>query len=232
MKIIVTDLTRFNNQDVCIAGICPDTGACIRPLPYLSKAECRERNILPGEILAGQFTPSRCSRPHVEDHSWKNRDFCGPCSSATFRNILAESATESVEDGFSVRIPRGQKYIPTETPPNTSIITLRIDPRGWQILRDRYNKVKVHLRENSGREFQYVPITDLGLYEYVMSHVADDGALGRLNDFLCSQREVFIRVGLGREYRVPDRGRGFWIQVNGIYTFPECFKDIRCHWRG
>lgn len=232
MKIIVTDLTRFKNQDVCIAGICPDTGACIRPLPYLSRAKCRELNILPGAILTGQFTPRQCSPPHVEDHSYKDLAFWGSCSSATFRNILAESAAESVEDGFSVRIPRGQKYIPTETPPNTSIITLRIDTRGLQILRDRYNKVKVHLRENSGGEFQYVPVTDLVLCEYVLSHVADDAALDRLNDFLCSQREVFIRVGLGREYRAPDGKTGFWIQVNGIYTFPDCFEYMRCHQRG
>lgn len=231
MKIIVTDLTRFKNQDVCIAGICPETGVCIRPLPYLSKAKCRQLNILPGAILTGQFTPRRCSPPHVEDHSYGNLVFCGPCPSATFRDILAGSAAESVEDGFSIRIPQGQKYIPTETPPNTSIITLRTDPQGLQILRDRYNRVKIHLRENSGREFQYVPITDLGFYEYVMSHVGDDGVLRRVNDFICSQREVFIRVGLGREYRVPDGREGFWIQANGIYTFPDCPDDIRCHQR-
>ncbi len=230
MKIIVTDLTRFNNQDVCIAGICPDTGACIRPLPYLSKARCLELNILPGAILAGQFTPRRCSPPHGEDHSYKNLVFCGPCSSAAFRNILAESATESVEDGFSVRIPQGQKYIPTETPPNISIITLRIDPQGLQIVKDCYNdtKLRVHIMENSGRELRYISITDLGFYECAMSHVAERGALDRLNDFLHSQEEVFVRVGLSREHESQGR-KGFWIQANGIYTFPDCPKDIRSY---
>jgi len=232
MKMIVTDLTRFKSQDVCIAGICPETGVCIRPLPYLSKANCRELNILPGAILTGQFTPRRCSPPHAEDHSYHNLVFCGPCPSATFRDILAESAAESVKDGFSIRIPQSRKYIPPETPPNTSIITLRTDPRGLQILRDGYNRVKIHLRENSGREFQYVPITDLGFYEYATSHAAEHGALNGLNDFLRRQEEVFVRVGLSREHESPDGRRGFWIQANGIYTFPDCPEDIRCYHRG
>jgi hypothetical protein len=237
MEIIVTDLTRFENQNVCIAGICPETGVCIRPLPYLSKAKCRELNILPGAILTGQFTPRRCSPPHLEDHSCENLAACGPCSSVTFHHILAGRAAESVEDGFSVRIPQGQKYIPTETPPNTSIITLRIEPRGLQVVKDCYNdsKLRVHIMENSGREFRYISITDLGFYEYAMSHAAEHGALDsltqRVNGFLHSQEEVFVRVGLSREYQSPDGRRGFWIQANGIYTFPGCPADIRCYHR-
>jgi len=232
MKIIVTDLTKFKNQDVCIAGICPETGVCIRPRPYLSKAKCRELNILPGAILTGQFTPKRCSAPHVEDHFYENLVVCGPCSSVMFHRILAESATESVEDGFSIRIPQGQKYIPTETPPNLSIITLRIDPQGLQIVKDCYNntKLRVHITENSGREFRYISITDLGFYECAMSHVAERGALDRLNDFFHSQEEVFIRVGLSREHESQGR-KGFWIQANGIYTFPDCPEDIRRYHR-
>lgn len=229
MEIIVTDLTRFENQNVCIAGICPETGVCIRPLPYLSKARCRELNILPGAVLRGQFTPKPCSPPHVEDHSYENLVFCGPCPSATFRDILVESVARSVEDGFSVHIPHGQRCIPPETPPSTSITTVCVNPSGLQIARDRYNKVRIHLQENSGREFRDVPITDLGFYENAMSHVAEHRALSRLNDFLHSQEEVFVRVGLSREYQSPDGRRGFWIQANGIYTFPDCPEGIRCY---
>ncbi len=103
-----------------------------------------------------------------------------------------------------------------------------------QIVQDRYNeaKLKVHIRENSGREFRYIPITDLGFYEYAINDESRYGALNRLNDFLHSQEEIFVRIGLGRRYKVPDGRDGFWIQANGIYTFPECPEGIRCYRRG
>ena len=55
-NIIVTDLTRFTNKNiVCTAGIDPNDGQCIRPMPYLPSSECRRLKILPGapEPVAG-----------------------------------------------------------------------------------------------------------------------------------------------------------------------------------
>ena len=56
MEIIITDLTRFSNPEiVCIAGINMATSECIRPLPYISVADCKRLNILPGSKLEGVF---------------------------------------------------------------------------------------------------------------------------------------------------------------------------------
>jgi len=78
-NIIVTDLTRFSNPDkVCIAGIDIETGKCIRPLPYLSIAECEKLHVLPGTILSGNFTKRlQVEGPHQDDRNYQNLSFHG-----------------------------------------------------------------------------------------------------------------------------------------------------------
>jgi hypothetical protein len=39
---------------------------CIRPLPYVAKAECKRLKLLPGAILEGKFTrPKGVDKPHT-----------------------------------------------------------------------------------------------------------------------------------------------------------------------
>ncbi len=127
MRIIITDLTRFANQDiVCIAGINPETNECIRPMPYILKSSCRKHNILPGAIIEGDFTPYQCDAPHMEDKNYANLKLIGPCSSEEFKKILEITSCLSVEDGFGVTLTPNQKYISHNSPPTKSIITLSL----------------------------------------------------------------------------------------------------------
>jgi hypothetical protein len=48
-----------------------------------------------------------------------------------------------------------------------------------------------------------------------------------LNDFIHQQQEACVRVGLSREYQSPDGRQGFWMQINGVYTFPGFFEGTR-----
>lgn len=231
MDIIITDLTRFANQNiVCIAGINPTTNECIRPMPYLSTSECHRLNILPGAILSGKFTQIPCTDPHTEDRNYQGRlRFKGPCSAEAFSTVLKASESPNTEEGFSVEIPHGQKYIPDTTPPQKSIITLSVEPCEFRIVPDSYKpgKIKVIFSDKSGREFRYLAITDLGFYSYAESNRGDD--FSNLNSFIHSQSEIYVRLGLGRVYKSPDGRNGFWMQVNGIYTFPEYLGEIRCY---
>lgn len=67
MEIIITDLTRFSNPEiVCIAGINPITGECIRPLPYIELSKCEKFDILPGNVLDGDFSKiAGLDKPHT-----------------------------------------------------------------------------------------------------------------------------------------------------------------------
>ena len=230
-KVIVTDLTRFAHmEEVCIAGLSFDGQRCIRPRPYLARSRCVELNILPGTILEGRFECRHSAPPHIEDHSYSNLRICGPCSSECFRGVLDGSRVPTVAEGFAITLPKGQKHIPIDRPPNRSIITIPVDPRGIQIVSSRYNgKPKAHLTDESGREFSFLSITDLGFHEYATQCADSRVALRRLNDFIHEQEEIYVRVGLSHEHETDDGRRGFWLQVNGIYTFPEFFEQIRCY---
>ncbi len=231
MDIIITDLTRFANPDIlCTAGVNPETNECVRPLPYLATSECRRLNILPGATIRGNFVSERRANPHSEDRKHGKLSFLGPCGSEKFRSILEATTCPSVEAGFDIPLEEGQKHVPNDTPPRISIITLSIDPTELNIVSDSYTpgKIKVIFTDRAGKSFRYLPITDLGFYNYAQKHVRNNDIEG-LNGFIHSQEKIFIRLGLSRSYKDPNGRYGFWLQVNGIYTFPEYLEEIRCY---
>lgn len=232
-SIIITDLTRFKpgNPNVCTAGIDRATGECVRPMPYLKFARCKDLRILPGGILTGEFDPvQNRTAPHMEDSNYGNLMFEGPCSGEDFRQILAESCFPSVKAGFEISLPADEKVIPPEHRVQRSIITLRISPYNLEIVEDRYKpgSIKLHFTDSSGRGYRFLPITDLGFYDYAQRH-RESSALDELNGEIARQNEVFLRIGLSRNYRNPQGKEGFWMQANGIYTFPGVLRYIRSY---
>lgn len=232
-RIIVTDLTRFRNDtEVCCAGIDTTTFECIRPLPYLGSKRCQELNLQPGAILTGKFAPTHgASAPHVEDMDYQDLDFNGPCESSEFRAVLVGTCASGVLDGFGVVLPDGERCIPREQTPSHSIITLRLEPENVEIVPDGFNqeKIKLHFTDMMGTSYRYMPITDLGFYNYAAAVRARSGDLNDVNEFIASQDELFLRVGLSRYYDASNGRAGFWMQANGIYTFPGYREDIRSY---
>lgn len=231
--IIVTDLTRFHKPEiVCTAGIDEDSGECIRPMPYLALAECQRLNVLPGAKLSGDFTPSPDrTGPHQEDYLYKKLKFLGPSISSEFKNALRKGLYESVEEGFEVTLNDNQKHIPVDLEVQRSIITVRISPSEIVIKEDSYKpgKIKLNFRDLSGRKFRYISITDIGFHEYALQHHSLN-ELRKVNSMIKAQEEVYLRIGLSREYQSPHDDRyGYWLQVNGIYTFPDYIEEIRCY---
>lgn len=222
-KIIVTDLTRFSKPDqVCIAGIDIETGECIRPLPYLSSAECEKLHILPGTILSGNFTKrQQVEGPHQEDSSYQNLSFHSSCSSDEFKKVLEYGLVNSLEDGFNIKLDKNQKHIPIGHALNHSIITVKVHPKTINIAESSYKpgKMTVSFCDWSNRWFNYMSITDLNFYNYAMKH-HEDNNLDSLNKYIKSRQEAYLRIGLSRIYKSNGR-EGYWIQVNGIYTFPD-----------
>ncbi len=134
---------------------------------------------------------------------------------------------DSVGDGFEIQLVQGQKVIPTNHPVERSIITLSVDPTCVKII-ESYGKLKVHFEDGSGQEFSFLPLTDLGFHQNAVNqHEAD--RLEEVNDLIHNQDEVFLRVGLSRVFSSPDGRNGYWLQVNGIYTFPHYHEGIRCY---
>jgi hypothetical protein len=232
-SIIITDLTRFKpgNADVCTAGIDRATGECIRPMPYLKFTKCMELGILPGGILTGEFSsaPNRIV-PHTEDCNYQKLIFDGPCSGEEFRKVLVRSCFASVEAGFEVSLPAGEKVIPNGHQVQRSIITLQVNPHDVEIVEDNYKSgsIKLHFKDSADHRHRFLPITDLGFYDYAQRH-RDSESLAGLNIEIARQKEVFLRIGLSRKYKSPQGKEGYWMQANGIYTFPSVLRYIRSY---
>ncbi len=226
MEIIVTDLTKFKGDAIrCVAGIDPISGKCVRPLPYFRAIECQDRQILPGVRLSGDFMPdSRARKPHIEDHVYQRVSKKSPVSLDSFRSALKNALYDTIEDGFEVELSGEAKHITISQQPARSIITLR--PGQLQVISSQFG-LKVTFSDGSGKYFNYLSVTDLGLNDYVQEMNPDE-AVALMNIFFQSQRELFLRIGLSRQYRSSDGRDGFWLQVNGIYSFPDCFQTIGC----
>jgi hypothetical protein len=231
MQIIVTDLTRFSNKDLlCMAGVTADGQTCIRPLrsgrpSYLTYQECKEKGLLPGAILDGAFTVvQQATAPHVEDNIFSALRIIGRCTSAQFEDVLEKSSVKTFKDGFGV--PVQDKVLAVA--PNCSIITLNIEPHQLTIV-SGYNGegIKANVSDAAGLSLRYLSITDLGFFDYVGNKATRRANVDEVNEFISSQDKLYLRVGLSRSYQAPDGRTGYWLQLNGIYTFPDYQKIIR-----
>lgn len=242
MKIIITDLTRFKNPDiVCLAGIDPLTGICIRPmlenrakLDYFQFATVKKHAIVPGSCLTGNFIPvANASPPHVEDHRSQGPvNLAESANSTAFEAVLENSAHTTVEAAFGQR-PTNRLFGVT-VPPQISIATLRLDHPATQfrlIVDEKYGppKFKAHVTDAVGYEMSFLPVTDLGFSDHITKIRAADPHLQKLNAFLGAQTKLYLRIGLTRQYASDAQRDGFWVQLNGIYSFPTFRRDLRVY---
>lgn len=242
MKIIVTDLTRFTNPDiVCLAGIDPETGQCVRPmlengtkLEYFPFSGVKDHGVIPGSCLEGNFIPViGANRPHVEDHrSRGDVNVVESASGAAFEAVLERTAHTSIRSAFGAR-PNNRCYA-RNAAPATSITTIRLDSPSTQfrlVMDQKYDapKFKAHVTDAEGFELSWLPVTDLGFSDHIAKVLTEDPALVKLNTFLRAQRKLYMRIGLSRPYTASADRDGYWVQLNGIYSFPNFRKDLRLY---
>ena len=129
--------------------------------------------------------------------------------------------------GFGILFDKGQKHIPFDQPATCSIITIKILPKALSIHEDQYKpgKIKASFADAEGQSCRYLSITDRGFFDYAKKH-QDDGQLMKVQKFISTQEEVYLRIGVSRRWKVDIRD-GYWLQVNGIYTFPNFLREIR-----
>lgn len=228
-KYVVTDLTRFKegSDEVCTALIDIETGECVRPTPYFKKEVVRKLRLLPGSVVEGEIVPvSNAPRPHREDCTYGKLTATGAVAAAQFKDILEASLSESVRAGFGPDFD-GVKLLPVDTAADRSIITVKIKPSSFKVEKDGYGKYKVHFEDLSGKSYRYIPITDLGFHEYIKSIAGGQGdPVDVVNAHFKEAVDVYLRLGVSRVYEVGER-KGYWMQVNGIYSFPSKLHKIR-----
>ena len=217
-QIIVTDYTRMEEPNVCLAGIDIQTHELLRPLhnnyDYLTKSECMIRKIHPGCLITANFGNLKNSQPpHVEDINWdKNSCLVNEIPHKQFYDILKDSLAPSIQKGFGV--PINDKSIIPSNAPNKSIITIK--PKSIQLNIEFWEKKKVKATIQDGdNNIKHLSINDLNLY----SDINNNDDITRYNSILTQNiSECYIRIGLTR---VKNLGQGdcLWLQINGIYVF-------------
>ncbi len=217
-QIVITDVTHFNNESkVCVAGIDIKTGECLRPVKpdYLSHQDLKTLNISHGSVLSGEFNFLKNNKPHCEDVSYQNLQFERLCSNDEFREILKRTLSSNIEDGFGVVLGNERKVIVPDLNPQNSLITISVNPENISVFQDTSfgkARTKIHFSDESGKEYKYIPVNDLRYYGDNYKEIHFDNM------------EVFLRIGVGRQYKAQNGKDGYWLQVNGIYTFPRTTK--------
>jgi hypothetical protein len=90
---------------------------------------------------------------------------------------------------------------------------------------------RISFYDESGKFYPRRKITDLAFIAYADNFTGSDPrALWAANDGVLKKfrgsDDVFIRVGLTRPWKNPEGIEGCWLQVTGIYSFPDYSKDV------
>jgi len=199
-------------------------------MPYLQYETVRRLNITPGAVISGSLTRNNnTANPHVEDASYGNLTYEGPASGEDFLEILERSSSEDICAGFEYNFQKGQKFIPFGVTSACSIVTLEVAPENIVVLPNPYDppKLKLSLSDSAGLHLANISITDLGFHEFALGHHGR-GDLAIVNEHLRTADRVFVRLGVGRRYCQPNTSNdGYWLQANGIYTFPSKLGLVR-----
>ncbi|SDL07278.1 hypothetical protein SAMN05660337_1985 [Maridesulfovibrio ferrireducens] len=226
MKLIVTDLTRFkDNDNVCMALLDAESCTCHRPLPYVTKAIVQQKGIYPGMTVEATVIPNgKAARPHVEDCIFVNDLWLGMMDEILFKDLLERSAVDSVNEAFCGTISSKKRCVPLGSPPDSSIRTIRVDPLSLSlsVVGTVEQKLRLSFKDKSGEIFRHTPIADLNFHSSALKYVQQE-RVDEFNTALAGGEEVYIRLGLSRVYKGKNGKQGYWMQANGIYCFPGCF---------
>ncbi len=211
-SIVVTDLTAFREGKVCLAGISPESGLLVRPLPYQTQDWVERNKVRPGTVLVGSFSRiPDCTPPHMEDYFHDGLQIHTELNKQAFLDLLQKFASPGVAAGFGVPMPYNEKGFPEEGDvPKISIITVEAVPCSLELRISSFDKKKetrISFTDASGQKFNYVKVTGIA---YAPKRIEEH--LSTMNNKLRASRTVYLRIGVGR----PFQGK-YWLQVNGIH---------------
>lgn len=225
--LVITDLTRFkDSDDVCMALLDNDSCTCHRPLPYFDRSFVCGKNIYPGTVVSADIIPRKdACAPHMEDCTFENDIWMERIDEDSFRDLLERSAVDSVQMAFGGQVTPVNRCMPIDSPCEGSIRTVRVDPLTVNIsVLDSgvEKKLRLGFTDCSGARYRHTPISDLYFHSEALKYV-EQGRLDEFNALLAGGEAVYIRVGLSRLYTSRSGKQGYWMQANGIYSFPGCF---------
>jgi hypothetical protein len=243
MDILITDLTRMGSDWVCIAGVNYDF-VTVRPefaqggIDKMFIFRDAKPIIYPRAVVEMQVKPKRAlTPPHLEDHLWtetEKTNLLRVVKDDRWRNALQRTSFPSVEKIFETKLLHDNKNIAPATG-KRSLGTIK--PKSIELFLFKtlerngieYPDWRLFFTDEADNVFEHVKINDLSLQSYTLGMAKDKTPKqinAKLNSILKSS-ETWLRIGVTRPYE------GWcWLQVTGIYTFPDylkgrCFADFQ-----
>jgi hypothetical protein len=240
-KVVITDLTRMYRGKVCIAGYDASRRA-VRPMvpppgiPETSLLQDDKSIIFPFALVEFDLLEARPQPPHTEDVLYDPESPRLMRAVQSKEEILGWSLFECVEDIFEqpVLSSPGRYVLDCQGPRSLGTI------QPAEVLEAKYDAGEeegtwdYRLSFLDGQNERYrLKITDLTWHYYCDSLRGEECQPGQIADRLTEKlhaSKVYLRIGLARGWKkFPER---CYLQINGIYTFPDylegkTFADLK-----
>lgn len=234
-RIVVTDLTRMRRGAVCISGYDKDH-QCVRPITAYpgiledSILDSRQPIVFPFALVELDLLDKRPEPPHTEDQYFIPGSFQFVQEIDDRKKVLSWSLFPSIQEIFERPILHqpGTHIMDGEGPRSVgtvhvkTIIGVHFDQgpeNTWDYRLSFYDQSDTFYR---------LKITDLTYLYYLTSLRNEDSEPKEIADRLTRElkkKDVYLRIGLSRGWaRFP--GLCF-LQVNGIYSFPDVLKGMK-----
>ena len=228
--LAITDVTHMWEDVVCIAGVTQDS-RCIRPVAdggvrIWTLYKSRKPIIYPGSKVWMDFSEAEINPPHIEDRTFDpmSVEHKDGFSQRHWETLLRKISYGSVQDVFDGNLKERRVQPGTDT---RSLGTIKnVDVKDITAIR-RYDRttLRMDFEDESGDLHQRFPVNDLafrGLFsELTDRHIRGKQAAETLLDRIRDADRVYLRVGLARPTEIGDYEKACWVQVTGVYTFPD-----------
>lgn len=228
-EIIITDLTHMSGEHVCLAGV-DRKGNTIRPMLqsgiFIRDLYIDNYLLRPRIVVSMELEPqTNRIAPHLEDHSWKieeSTQILRLAADNIWRIVLQRTSFNTVRDIFEVDLHENKNIRPGEGSRSIGTIKAKsIDFFEYKVLQfgqQQRQGYRLSFTDSEDNSFQDISITDLTL-RYYTHHLKRSMKIQELNEVIREKfhhEEIWLRIGLTREWN-----EWCWLQVNGIYTFPD-----------
>ncbi len=238
--IAIMDATEMWASQVCIAGVTQEL-VCVRPVveggvQLWDLYQGDEPIIFPGAKVWMDFAPAEIMPPHIEDRTFdpKTTEFKDAFVGQHWETLLRKTSSESVQATFDGNLKERQIAPGTQTRSlgtirDVTILNLDVDTRY-----DRRTVLRMEFRDASGEVHTRFPVNDLafrGLFSQLLTHLSDKSdnfdefdkfrAAESLKRKLERADRTYLRIGLARPTKIGDYPKTCWVQVTGVYTFPD-----------
>ena len=229
--IAITDVTEMWASEVCVAGVTPEF-ECIRPVieggvQIWDLYEDDTPIIFPGAKVWMDFSPTQVTPPHIEDRAFDLSavEYKDAFEGRHWETLLRKTSSESVHAIFDDnlkerRVAPGTQTRSLGTIGGVTILDLNVDTRY-----ERRTVLRMDFEDASGEVYTRFPVNDLafrGMFSQLnkRARTTSQAAYSLMSKLKRADR-TYLRIGLARPTTIGNYSETCWVQITGVYTFPD-----------